>query len=339
MGFLSKLLKKDERQINKPQIRTTVKDEYGDSGIPSLQGNYAKAIFLNAYSSPSPIKEKSDYQSYLLYECGINDAPAYHRQMIKEGYLREASSEEKLTYLKVADLKDILREYGLSSSGNKQQLIYRLFNEVGEEIIKNYCSQAMYTIAAKGKLYLDNNQDYIRLHKHRDWDINWKEFDIHKKPGYSFSDTVWEIFNERILKSSDFGRSQYYMMYQLLLEENKRKQACRIILHVLYLDLSGVYSRDALRLYKSGILKKDELYGTLSVTPFFTPFVICPIVELKDVFDIKYIDRIYEHRLPFNICNKELFIEIVESLIYGTFDEVYYTKRLEEQCKKLVASL
>ena len=197
----------------------------------------------------------------------------------------------------------------------------------------------MYTITAKGKLYLDNNQDYIRLHKHRDWDINWKEFDIHKKPGYSFSDTVWEIFNERILKSSDFGRSQYYMMYQLLLEENKRKQACRIILHVLYLDLSGVYSRDALRLYKSGILKKDELYGTLSVTPFFTPFVICPIVELKDVFDIKYIDRIYEHRLPFNICNKELFIEIVESLIYGTFDEVYYTKRLEEQCKKLVASL
>lgn len=339
MGFLSKLLKKDERQINKPQIRTTVKDEYGDSGIPSLQGNYAKAIFLNAYSSPSPIKEKSDYQSYLLYECGINDAPAYHRQMIKEGYLREASPEEKLTYLKVADLKDILREYGLSSSGNKQQLIYRLFNEVGEEIIKNYCSQAMYTITAKGKLYLDNNQDYIRLHKHRDWDINWKEFDIHKKPGYSFSDTVWEIFNERILKSSDFGRSQYYMMYQLLLEENKRKQACRIILHVLYLDLSGVYSRDALRLYKSGILKKDELYGTLSVTPFFAPFVICPIVELKDVFDIKYIDRIYEHRLPFNICNKELFIEIVESLIYGTFDEVYYTKRLEEQCKKLVASL
>lgn len=339
MGFLSKLLKKDERQINKPQIRTTVKDEYGDSGIPSLQGNYAKAIFLNAYSSPSPIKEKSDYQSYLLYECGINDAPAYHRQMIKEGYLREASSEEKLTYLKVADLKDILREYGLSSSGNKQQLIYRLFNEVGEEIIKNYCSQAMYTITAKGKLYLDNNQDYIRLHKHRDWDINWKEFDIHKKPGYSFSDTVWEIFNERILKSSDFGRSQYYMMYQLLLEENKRKQACRIILHVLYLDLSGVYSRDALRLYKSGILNKDELYGTLSVAPFFAPFVICPIVELKDVFDIKYIDRIYEHRLPFNICNKELFIEIVESLIYGTFDEVYYTKRLEEQCKKLVASL
>ena len=275
----------------------------------------------------------------MLYECGINDAPAYHRQMIKEGYLRETSPEEKLTYLKVADLKDILREYGLSSSGNKQQLIYRLFNEVGEEIIKNYCSQAMYTITAKGKLYLDNNQDYIRLHKHRDWDINWKEFDIHKKPGYSFSDTVWEIFNERILKSSDFGRSQYYMMYQLLLEENKRKQACRIILHVLYLDLSGIYSRDALRLYKSGILKKDELYGTLSVTPFFTPFVICPIVELKDVFDIKYIDRIYEHRLPFNICNKELFIEIVESLIYGTFDEVYYTKRLEEQCKKLVASL
>lgn len=339
MGFLSKLLKKDERQINKPQIRTTVKDEYGESGIPSLQGNYAKTIFLNAYSSPSPIKEKNDYQSYLIYECGINDPPSYHIQMIREGYLREAKPEKKMSYLKVTDLKDMLKEYGLPSSGNKQQLICRLLNETDEEYINNYCSQAMYTITAKGRHFLDNNQDYIRLHKHRDWDINWKEFDIHKKPGYSFSDTVWEIFNERILKSSDFGRSQYYMMYQLLLEENKRKQACRIILHVLYLDLSGVYSRDALRLYKSGILKKDELYGTLSVTPFFAPFVICPIVELKDVFDIKYIDRIYEHRLPFNICNKELFIEIVESLIYGTFDEVYYTKRLEEQCKKLVASL
>ncbi len=339
MGFLGKLFKKDEKQINKTQIQTSAKEEKNDSGIPALQGNYAKAIFLNAYSSPSPIKEKNEYQSYLLYECGIKNAPAYHRHMIKEGYLREARVEEKLSHLKVTDLKDILREYGLPSSGNKQQLIYRLLNETDEKFIKNYCSQVMYTITAKGRHFLDNNQDYIRLHKHKDWDIDWEEFDAHKKPGYSFSDTVWEIFNERILKSSDFGRSQYYMMYQLLLEENKRKQACRIILHVLYLDLSGVYSRDALRLYKSRVITKDELYETLSVTPFFAPFVICPIVELREVFDIEYIDRLYEHRLPFNICDKELFIEIVESLIYGTFDEVYYTKRLEEQCKKLVASL
>ena len=133
MGFLSKLLKKDERQINKPQIRTTVKDEYGESGIPSLQGNYAKTIFLNAYSSPSPIKEKNDYQSYLIYECGINDPPSYHIQMIREGYLREAKPEEKMSYLKVTDLKDMLKEYGLPSSGNKQQLICRLLNETDEE--------------------------------------------------------------------------------------------------------------------------------------------------------------------------------------------------------------
>ena len=39
--------------------------------IPPLQRDYAKAVFLWAFSKPQPIRDDGYYASYFLYECGI----------------------------------------------------------------------------------------------------------------------------------------------------------------------------------------------------------------------------------------------------------------------------
>lgn len=342
MGFFSKLFNFEKADNKETEISISFNKNNNHSyepEIPELQGNYAKAVFLNAYSKPSPIKEKEAYQAYLLYECGIKDVPAYHRKMIKEGYLAPSTYEEKLSALKVTDLKDILRELKLPLSGKKDALIQRILSIDSHEVVSKHFSQKLYSITQKGKYFLEDNEDYIRIHKHGNWEIDWQEYDSRKQPGYSFYDVVWGIFNERILTCTDFGRNEYYLMYELLMEENKRKRACQMILHVLYIDLSGTSGKYLLESYNSKYINKNELISNLYNTLFMAPGIIGPIAEFKDVYEEAFVDRLYEHQLPVQVCSKQLFKSIINALISNTFDEEYYNSELKKECLRFVNRL
>lgn len=91
--------------------------------IAPLQGDYAKAVFLWAFSKPHPIRDDGNYASYFLYECGIRDCVKYHKKLLKEGYLIEAEPGEALELFKLPELKDMLRELNMPVSGKKAVLI------------------------------------------------------------------------------------------------------------------------------------------------------------------------------------------------------------------------
>jgi len=51
--------------------KISISVQHNESEIPPLQGDYAKTVFLWAFSKPSPIRKADDYAAYFLYECGI----------------------------------------------------------------------------------------------------------------------------------------------------------------------------------------------------------------------------------------------------------------------------
>lgn len=55
---------------NNDSTTNTVKVEYSSNPvkpqIPRFQGDYAKAVFLNSLTKPSPIKKNSDYYQYFI---------------------------------------------------------------------------------------------------------------------------------------------------------------------------------------------------------------------------------------------------------------------------------
>ncbi|WP_343083179.1 SAP domain-containing protein [Blautia producta] len=351
MGLFDKLFKKnkdipakDAENITgdqQPNISISVSMEVNND-IPAFQGDYAKTIFLNAYQRAAAVKDDDSYQRYLIYECGIKKPSTFHRQMIKEGYLQETSTEENLKTLKVTELKEILESIGEKKTGKKDGLVRRILDTADEEQLFNYFSgEKKYGISQRGKDYLEEHGDYILIHKHGNWGIDWHDYDRRKeRTQYRFYDIVWGIFNERILQSQDFGRNEYLNMYQLLAEEGKRKRALEMLLNVLYIDLSGVEGSSCYELYQSGVYTKKKLLEYFNVAIMIAPGIVYPIESLADVYDEEMVDRLYGNfKLPIQICTKGIFKEIIYAVIHGEFEEEKYEAILKKEYQKFVNGL
>ena len=332
MSFFSNLFKKKESE--QPVVKVSFSEKVGsafvDPDIPPLQGDYAKAVFLWAHSKASPVRDTDGYARYFLYECGIRNPSKYHRELISEGYFVEASVDQMLASLKVSELKEILGTLGQSTTGKKDALIWRVANNADEALIERYCPEKLYVLSGKGNDFLLAHDDYVMVHKHKNWGVDWKTFDAYKAPGRSYYDTMWMIFNEQLVKETQhYGRFQYYCMYQLLCEEGKRERALQMLLRVLYLDFSGVEVLRYQDLYRQGIYNQKQMREMFSITIMLAPGIVNPIKDFADVYSDEMISKIYEQKLPVQMCDKKLFLSIVHSILDGTYDQEATEEKLK----------
>lgn len=341
MGILDKIFNRDRKTTNSEQHRETNSSINSNQvQIPGLQGDYAKALFLNAYQKASSIKSNSQYQRYLIFECGIKDPSKYHLKMVEENYLEKSNPVEIIRSLKVDQLKKILDELGQKKVGKKEELIERIINNPNIDSVIQRFPNDTYCISQKGKQFLEQHIDYIKIHQHLNWGIDWKEYDKRKKIGYSFYDTVWGIFNERVLHSVSYGRNEYYNMYELLLEEGRRKDALEKLLIVLYIDLSGIEGKNIYNLYKEHIYTKKQALEYFNVAVMLLPKINDSIKEFKDVYDDQIVAHIYDrYRLPIQLCNKELFLDIVHSSLNDSYDGNAVAEKLKNAYKAFIKSL
>ena len=304
--------------------------------IPPLQGDYAKTIFLWVTSKAPVVDRSFSYPGYLLYECGIRNTAQYLESLFAEGFYREAVSAERLSALKVTELKPLLAELGLPVSGKKDALIQRILDHSDDSFVLNYCPNPIYSLSAKGRAFLDEHDDYVKLHRHKsNWGVSWQEYDARKRPGYSFYDVMWGIFNERVIEEQfNFGRNAYYNMYQLLVEEGRQSQAIEMLLRLFYIDWSGAECLESRE-----FLSKKELKDDFESNVLLAPGIAQDIASYKDVYSDEMIDRIYEWKLPLQICSKRLFTSIVHSALDGTFDEAAVRQKLKRAYNKAIDAL
>lgn len=307
--------------------------------IPPFQGDYAKAVFLWANAKATPVKPDDEYVIYLLYECGIRSASKYHREMIKEGLLQESPLADRVAALTASEIKEILSSLGLSVTGKKEVLVQRLLDAMSESDAKKYFPQQTYSISDSGTVFLKANEPYVQLHKHRNWGISWQEYDANTRKGMGFYDTVWGIFNKRIMKDSDFGRNTHLCMFQLLEEEGRYKDALVMIMRVLYIDLSGVAGLQYLNLYKSGVYKQKDILDSFDISIMLAPGIIQPIAKYKSEYTDDIIPLLYQQKLPINVCDQKLFTAIVLSIMDGSYDDAKATAQLKAAYNKTFRAL
>lgn len=302
-------------------------------GVPEA---FAKAVFLDRIGKKAnPVKKRDEYPQYLFYECNIQNASKYHKDMIQEGYLEPAPMADILATMKVPELKEILQNNGLKGTGKKTDLIAAIIENVPEKTLSALFPEKRYVLSEMGKSFLDEHADYIRLSAHQSWNISPAEYDTAKGANGRFYDVCWGIFNSRIMNVDNLTqhRNIYYNMYTLLKEEGKNQNAMEMLLRVLYYDVNSL-SSGYLQGYREGYFKKKEFLEKAAQEVYFAPAIIKDIGDMEEYFSEEMIERLYSHKDALQPCSKKLFSEIVHAILDGNFDEYYYKQCIVADYRK-----
>ena len=345
MGLFDIFKKKVNNQINikvSTEITTNTNNPLDIDVDDIIKEDYRIAIFLFAESYATKVKKRNEYVGYLNYECGITNPDLYHKKLIDEGYYQKAKAEELLKQYKVSELKEILSNNNLSTKGKKDELISSIVLNV-KDIENIISSKEYYSLSDKGKKFLEDNDNYVCLHKYKDYQISLLDYyNATKNDKYKrkFNDIAWQIFNERTLlfqKREEYmsARYNFFNMANLLMREQKYKQALQLYLDCLIIDLSGIESRDAIRSFKSGWCTKKEFLERLEFNNLIHS-LINQIVELKEYYDESMLFNSYEKiYLPFNVSSREFAQRLLnEAFTTPIFDLKKIEKELIDNKKK-----
>ncbi len=321
---------------NLPSNSNAQSSQGDDTQRNTIPPNYAQTIFLwYTGRKPTAVLKRDQYPSYLFYDCKIQNASKYHKEMIQDGYLEPAPIADCLTTLKLPELKEILQNNGLNTTGKKADLITRIIDNVPEKTLSALFPEKKYILSDKGKAFIEENNDYIKLREHPNWQISAAEYDAAKGSNNRFYDVCWGIFNRRIAQGDLFShRNTYYNMYTLLKEEGKTQSALEMLLRVLYYDVNSLSCGYTYSFLQKNMTKK-EFVDRAAESLYFAPAVIKDIGDLEEYFSDEMVNRLYSHKEAIQPCSEKLFSEIVHAILDGSFDEGYYKERLIMDYRKV----
>lgn len=283
----------------------------------SYKDDYSKAVFLSAYGNGKPLRKNNEYSRYFEFECGITNPRKYHKDLIKTGYLQPSPTKDVISSLKVTELKEICDSLGISKSGKKLDLINRIIAFCPAEQIYSFAEEQLYSLSEKGSTFVREHEDYIQLHKHKNWGIGLDEYINFKQSlpfNGSFRDISWGIFNKRIIAyAKEYGllRNNYLNMSYLMKEEGEYGEELKYLLYVLFLDICGADTVWHLEYCDT----KDEALEDYDCLALNT-VIPNEIARLKEYYKESYVDGIYTQfkRLPINLCDITTFKQLISDI-------------------------
>lgn len=173
-------------------------EERKKTSIPSKNGLYVAEILLLEYCSygtyPRP---KTGYPGFWWFEYGIKNVGAKLQNLEKRGFIRKNSPRDSVSKLTVPQLKQILSDMNLSTSGKKADLVQRVLGNVPDAALSKYVTETKYVLTELGQRELAENSYVPYMHKHPEKTIDLDLF------GPIFN--VWEV-NRRLARESDWKK-------------------------------------------------------------------------------------------------------------------------------------
>lgn len=272
----------------------------------------------------------SNPPGYFKYTYGIN-AKVAAKKLVENGYLTESSPGEAIKTLKVAELKEILKEHNLKLSGNKATLIERITENLTEDEIVKYIDEKPLQITDKGEKTLKEYYYIVPAHRFSSKDGVYNVAEAIKyfnefKGNYNppNGDISWALLQKsylRNLQNGDYGlaRNNILSMAEQLNREKKLKSSLLHYVEVFVMDMSGLSNNNRLHPPKLVII---------------APGIVNSIKFLKDNFSEGEFIEIYENAwsstrqsLPFHYLTKEECYECLKKAING--DEGYVEDKIE----------
>ena len=147
--------------------------------------SYSKSQTVMRYKTPNENRDNDSVQTIAL----------------NNGHIKTGNSKDSLSVYSVNQLKNTLKKYGLSVSGNKIHLINRIKDNLSDEIVNNEFPKRYFSLTEKGQEYLDKYYYLAEFYSVIPPNFTIDEFDLICKsnPDINPDDIIKCLVNEKWL--------------------------------------------------------------------------------------------------------------------------------------------
>ena len=143
-------------------------EERKKTSYPTLNGLYVAEVLLLEYCSYGDYpKPKNGYPGFWWFAYGIRDIGHAPESLFNRGFLQWAPKKQYVKTLTVPQLKQILSDEGLSTSGKKADLVDRIMQSISEENLTLPGYTPKYELTNLGQMELEQNGYIPYMHKHK----------------------------------------------------------------------------------------------------------------------------------------------------------------------------
>lgn len=133
--------------------------------IPSKNGLYVAEILLLAMCSSYP-NPQNGYPGYWWFQYGIRNVGNALKSLEQRKFIQLLSATDSLSNMTVAQPKELLEHFNLSTAGKKSDLIDRLKSNLRETDLADVVSDRKYTLTELGEQELQENEYVLYMHRH-----------------------------------------------------------------------------------------------------------------------------------------------------------------------------
>ncbi|WHH58274.1 SAP domain-containing protein [Petroclostridium sp. X23] len=204
-----------------------------------------EVLFLNYINGRNT--QNPNIAGYWTYEYNLNYKKVIDK-LINNGYIKESDYKFNISKLKIDELKKMLINRSLKTTGKKAELIKRILDNYSEEECKKLFNQSFFQLTEKAVELLSHNKHILYIHSKKSYfAITVDAADKVKKlnPHYTEYDVALHILREDLgkhYKNKDWGlyRNVIYAISLVYGDLEEYELQLNSLFEICYRDLSGL---------------------------------------------------------------------------------------------------
>ncbi len=307
---------------------------------PNAAGLYPHEILALEYAPRFCVDDK-EFQGFWWYKYGVQDVASLLDSLKQRGLLSLGTIVDNMKLYKVPELKAVLAEHGIKTTGKKDDLINRLVESVPEIELSKAFPRCPYKVTEAGTTAIKDDEYVLYAHRHQYDGIDIFSLNrLLKGRTKRYRDAIWKHFNQKSMeyaKQGMFGlyRNIRFQMSEFVAEEQRYKEAALLLVEVVYYDISGL-DNSALSIEISGSywFPYDHSIATTA------PGIVGRLKEYQEklALDDKAFQQLISEHIkklssPFHIFTKDECVDII--VLEMKEDKVQISKMYEKAKKRL----